>query len=143
VKEIKLEEIKTSKGDPEDEEKASLTQWDEFLSLAIPTQGRGPTPLSIFSLSDSGQSAGHHARYKTFMIVPERFKEKVSEIDLRQLRTYAETTKLPMDIVVRVDFTGPIPAQDLLFLEKTPEQIAAENKKALDGAKKFDEDKGI
>jgi hypothetical protein len=143
VNEIKKEAIKTTRTAAEDEENSDLTPWDEFLSFAIPAQGKPRTPLSVFSLSDSGKSAGHHDRYKTFMIVPERFKDKVTGVDERQLHTYAETTKLPMDVVVRADFTGPIPAQDLLFLEKTAAQREAAEEKASKPAKKFDKDKGI
>ena len=143
VNEIKKKEIKTAKTAAEDEENSGLTPWDEFLSFAIPAAGKPRTPLSVFSLSDSGKSAGHHDRYKTFMIVPERFKDKVSGVDDRQLHTYSETTKLPMDVVVRADFTGPIPAEDLLFLEKTAAQRAAAQEKAEKSAKKFDKEKGI
>jgi hypothetical protein len=60
------------------------------------------------------------------MIVPERFRNRVSGVDDRQLHTYAESTKLPMDVVVRADFTGPIPGEDLLFLAKTRIQKEAE-----------------
>jgi hypothetical protein len=143
VNEIRKAAIKTQKVAAEDEENTELTPWDEFLGFSIPVQGKPRTPLSVFSLSDSGKVAAHHDRYTTFMIVPERFKEKVHGVDDNQLHTYGETTKLPMDVVVRADFTGPIPAQDLLFLEKTAAQRAAAEEKDSKPRSEFKKDKGI
>ncbi|CAB4592133.1 unannotated protein [freshwater metagenome] len=143
VNEIRKATIKTQKVAAEDEENSELTPWDEFLGFSIPVQGKPRTPLSVFSLSDSGKVAAHHDRYTTFMIVPERFKEKVYGVDDNQLHTYGETTKLPMDVVVRADFTGPIPAQDLLFLEKTAAQRAAAEEKESKPKSEFKKDKGI
>ena len=143
VSEIRKAAIKTQKVAAEDEENTELTPWDEFLGFSIPVQGKPRTPLSVFSLSDSGKVAAHHDRYTTFMIVPERFKEKVYGVDDNQLHTYGETTKLPMDVVVRADFTGPIPAQDLLFLEKTAAQRAAAEAKEPKPKSEFKKDVGI
>ena len=126
VDEIRKAAIKTRNKAAEDDADTHLTPWDEFLGLSVPTEGKPRTPLSVFSLSDSGKVAGHHDRYKTFMIVPERFRNRVTGVDDRQLHTYAESTKLPMDVVVRADFTGPIPGEDLLFLAKTRVQREAE-----------------
>jgi hypothetical protein len=143
VNEIRKKQIETSKTAAEDELKSDLTPWDEFLSFAIPVTGKPRTPLSVFSLSDSGKVAAHHDRYKTFMIVPERFKDKVNGVDDRQLHSYSETTKLPMDVVVRADFSGPIPAQDLLFLARTAAQSEAIEAKAEKPKKQFNKEDGI
>jgi hypothetical protein len=48
-----------------------------------------------------------------------------------------------MDVVVRADFTGPIPAQDLLFLAKTAAQRAAAEDKEPKPKSEFKKDKGI
>lgn len=143
VNEIRKKQIETSKTAAEDELKSDLTPWDEFLSFAIPVAGKPRTPLSVFSLSDSGKVAAHHDRYKTFMIVPERFKDKVNGVDDRQLHSYSETTKLPMDVVVRADFSGPIPGQDLLFLARTAAQSEAIEAKAEKPKKQFNKEEGI
>jgi hypothetical protein len=143
VNEIRKKEILTDRPEAGDDEDTDMTPWDEFLSFAVPIQGKPKTPLSVFSLSDSGKMADHQSRYKTFMIVPERFKEKVHGVDDRQLHTYAETSKLPMDVVVRADFTGPIPAQDLLFLEKIVSKAPASEDEPGPSPKKFDKGKGI
>jgi hypothetical protein len=143
VSEIRKAAIKTQKVAAEDDENSDLTPWDEFLGFSIPVQGKPRTPLSVFSLSDSGKVAAHHDRYTTFMIVPERFKEQVYGVDDNQLHTYGETTMLPMDVVVRADFTGPIPAQDLLFLVKTAAQRAAAEEIESKPRSEFKKDKGI
>lgn len=128
VDEYKKTGIKVTKKSAEDHSESDLKQWDEFLSLAIPVTGKPRTPLSTFSLSDMGQAQGHHGNYKTFLIVPERFKDNVVGVDDRDLKVYPETSKLPMDIVIRADFAGPIPASDLLFLAKSAAQKAAKAK---------------
>jgi hypothetical protein len=143
VNEIRKKQIETTKVAAEDDSKSELTPWDEFLSFAIPVNGKPRTPLSVFSLSDSGKVAAHHDRYKTFMIVPERFKDAVTGVDDKQLHTYSESTKLPMDVVVRADFSGPIPAHDLLFLAKTAAQVEAVEAAAERPKKKFNKEEGI
>jgi hypothetical protein len=143
VNEIRKKQIETTKTAAEDELKSDLTPWDEFLSFALPVNGKPRTPLSVFSLSDSGKVASHHDRYKTFMIVPDRLKEFVHGVDDKQLHTYSESTKLPMDVVVRADFSGPIPAQDLLFLAKTAAQKAAIEEKEEKPKKPFNKTDGI
>ena len=143
VNEIRKKQISTTKAAAEDDLKSDLTPWDEFLSFALPVNGKPRTPLSVFSLSDSGKVAAHHDRYKTFMIVPDRFKEVVHGVDEKQLHTYSESTKLPMDVVVRADFSGPIPAQDLLFLAKTAAQKEAIEEKEEKPKKPFNKADGI
>jgi hypothetical protein len=145
VNEIRKEGIKTTKVAAEDEGISELTPWDEFLSLSIPVEGKPRTPLSVFSLSDSGKIGAHHDKYKTFIIVPERLKGRVAGVEERHLKTYTETTKLPMDVVVRADFSGPIPPEDLLFLNQTSTTRGAIKKeeKSEKPAPKFDPKRGV
>jgi hypothetical protein len=57
VNEIRKEGIRTAKIAAEDEGISDLTPWDDFLSFSIPVDGKPRTPLSVFSLSDSGKIA--------------------------------------------------------------------------------------
>ena len=113
-----------------------MKQWDEFLGMAIGDERRGDTPLSLGALSDDGQVAGHQGRPESFYILPQRLHNKLTTAKDENVRSYGESARLPMDIVVRVDFTGPIPEEHLSILAKSKEAIA---KEAAEAAKKAKE----
>ena len=134
VSEVRATGAENTKQSSEDLE--SLKQWDEFLSMAIGGEGRGDTPLSLGSLSDDGQVAGHQGRPESFFILPQRLRNKLTNAKDDNIRSYGESARLPMDIVVRLDFTGPIPEEHLSILAKSKEARA---KEAADAAKKAKE----
>ena len=57
------------------------------------------------------------------MILPHRLHHLVEHLEPANVKTYEESSKLPMDIAVRTDFTGPISRDHLLFLAKTKEEL--------------------
>jgi hypothetical protein len=93
-----------------------LKPWDDFLSLSIGDAGKPTVPLSLASLSSEGQRANHHSRAKSFFIAPARF-QSLTDVPSSQIRTYAETERMPMDIVVRLDLIGPVLSHELSILE--------------------------
>ena len=93
-----------------------LKPWDEFLALSIGDAGKPTVPLSLASLSSEGQRANHHSHAKTYFIAPARFQSLI-DVPSSQIRTYAETERMPMDIVVRLDLTGPVLSHELSILE--------------------------
>jgi hypothetical protein len=123
----------TSKQSSEDFE--SMKQWDEFLSMSIGDERRGDTPLSLGALSDDGQVAGHQGRPESFFILPQRLHGKLPNAKDENVRSYGESARLPMDIVVRVDMTGPIPEEHLAILARSKEAIAHEKAEASKKAK--------
>jgi hypothetical protein len=74
------------------------------------------SPFSLHSLSDSGRVSGHQSRADSFYIAPQRLEAQINSDKSQNVRTYSETSNLPMDIVVRLDFTGPIPDENLSLL---------------------------
>jgi hypothetical protein len=90
--------------------------WDDFLGMSLGDSSRLASPFALHSLSDSGQVAGHQSRADSFFIVPQRLANKITSVKPTNLKTYTENANLPMDIVVRLDFTGPIPNENLMLL---------------------------
>ena len=124
-------ELRKSKLSSEAKNSSSLyeekkTQWDEFLSSAIPTPSKPSTPFSVLALSNEGRLRNYQDNYETFMILPQRMRSLVDHLESSHVRTYEEDAKLPLDIVVRTDFTGPIARDHLLFLVKSDEVLADE-----------------
>ena len=87
------------------------------------------SPFALHSLSDSGQVSGHHSRAESFFIVPQRLEAQVSNEKAQNVRTYNESTNLPMEIVIRLDITGPIPKENLALLSNA----SAKPAKNVDG----------
>lgn len=103
--------------------------WDEFLSMPLGGISRMVSPFALHSLSDSGQVSGHHSRAESFFIVPQRLEAQVSNEKAQNVRTYNESTNLPMEIVIRLDITGPIPKENLALLSNA----SAKPAKNVDG----------
>jgi hypothetical protein len=93
-----------------------LKPWDDFLALSIGDAGKPSVPLSLASLSSEGQRANHHSRAKSYFIAPARF-QSLTDVPSSQIRTYAETERMPMDIVIRLDLSGPVLPHELSILE--------------------------
>ena len=93
-----------------------LKPWDEFLSLSIGGNGKPSVPLSLASFSSEGQRSNHHSRAKSFFIMPARL-QSAADVPASQVRTYSESERMPMDIVVRLDLVGPVDSHELSILE--------------------------
>ena len=120
VKEIRKIEEESEQSSIQLYDKNKLN-WDDFLKVALPIEGKPKTPLSTLALSDEGKIKNYQDKYETFIICPNRFRDLISHLGNSRFRTYEENSKLPLDIVVRTDFTGPISREHLLFLEKSSE----------------------
>jgi hypothetical protein len=97
--------------------------WDKFLSLAIASDNRAKTPLSVLTFSSSGRQTGHADQFQTILYGPERLLAHVFDEETLS-QSYTAQSRLPLDIVVRVDITGPIPRNDLLISQESHESIA-------------------
>lgn len=104
-------------------EEDSMLPWDEFLSLPIGSEGRSKTPLSIFSFSSAGRQSGYADKYQTIFQGPERLKGQVTDTQALY-SSYSSQTKLPLDILIRVDVAGPLSKEDLLISQRTSEELA-------------------
>lgn len=97
--------------------------WDGFLSLAIGSEGRPNTPLSVLTFSSSGRQAGHADNFKTILYGPDRIISKVTTAGVLA-DSYSAAARLPMDIVVRIDLVGPVNKSDLLITQDSDEELA-------------------
>lgn len=100
--------------------------WDSFLTQSMGDTQKPRTPLSLLAFSESGRQIGHHDRAKTIFISPDRLIGDVPNNDSTFVHGYSETTRLPMDFVVRMDIVGPLPQDDVLILERSLEEIQDE-----------------
>jgi len=96
--------------------------WDDFLALPIGDDARSRTPLSVFSFSSAGRQSGHADRYQTIFQGPDRLKNRASSGGTFYA-SYSTQTKLPLDILVRVDVSGPLTRDDLLISQRTREEL--------------------
>ena len=97
--------------------------WDAFLTQSMGDSDKPRTPLSLLAFSESGRQVGHHDRSKSIFISPDRLIANVPNNDSSFVYGYNETTRLPMDIVVRMDIVGPLPQGDVMILESSIEEI--------------------
>lgn len=96
--------------------------WDDFLAISMGNSEKPRTPLSQLALSESGRQTGHHDRAKTIFITPNRLMPKVPNNETTFADSYGESTRLPLDIVVRMDITGPLQQEDILILKRSEEE---------------------
>jgi hypothetical protein len=130
VAEVRANQFKQLKKSTEDLFQEKKVEWDSFLSVSLPTPDKVRTTLSVLGLSDAGRLKNYQDSYETFVIAPARFANHLESVNGSNKRLYAESSQLPMDIVVRTDFTGPIAREHLLFLAKTKDDVDRERSKA-------------
>ena len=140
VAEVRANQFKQLKKSTEELFQEKKVEWDKFLSVSIPTPDKVRTTLSVLGLSDAGRLKNYQDSYETFVIAPARFSDLLESVAGSNKRLYAESTQLPMDIVVRTDFTGPIARDHLLFLAKTKDDVDKERSRAEELIKKNLED---
>jgi hypothetical protein len=97
--------------------------WDQFLSISMGDIDKPRTPLSQLAFSETGRQVGHHDRAKTIFIAPNRLISKVPNNETTVTDSYGESTRLPLDIVVRMDITGPLQQDDVLILKRSDEEV--------------------
>jgi len=98
--------------------------WDDFLSLPIGDETRSNTPMSVLTFSSYGRQAGHADRAITIFQGPERLQTKVPSGDAI-FTSYQAQSRLPLDILVRLDVTGPIPKDHLLIARQSHDEMQA------------------
>jgi hypothetical protein len=103
-------------------ESSTQVPWDEFLASSMGDNNKPRTPLSLLAFSESGRGVGHHDRAKSIFIAPDRLIHRTPKNETTLTQGYSETKRLPMDLVVRMDISGPIPQDDVLILERSKEE---------------------
>ena len=101
-------------------------------------------PLSLASFSDEGQRNNQHSRAKSFFITPARLQD-LTGAPSAQTRSYSESDRMPMEIVVRLDLVGPVQNGELSILDGAEkERISSKSDFEEEIKKKFSErPKGI
>jgi hypothetical protein len=122
----------------------TLKPWDDFLALSIGGEGKPSVPLSLASFSDEGQRNNQHSRAKSFFITPARLQD-LTGAPSAQTRSYSESDRMPMEIVVRLDLVGPVQNGELSILDGAEkERISSKSDFEEEIKKKFSErPKGI
>ena len=105
-----LDPIQADQAGLEEEE---LNEWDEFLREPIGPFNGLVTPFSIASLSVGQVGKGYHEKMKSHFVVPERLESDSKQNPDARVETYSETANLPMDIVIRMDLSDPLPPKAL------------------------------
>jgi hypothetical protein len=101
-----LDPIQADQAGLEEEEQMN---WDAFLREPIGPFNGLVTPFSIASLAVGQVGKGYHEKMKSHFVVPERLEsDSKQNPDAR-----SETANLPMDIVIRMDLSDPLPPKAL------------------------------
>jgi len=122
VKENRTDILDTFQPEDFDLEMNRKLAWDDFLAISMGNSDKPRTPLSQLAFSESGRQTGHHDRAKTIFITPNRLISKVPNNETTFADSYGESTRLPLDIVVRMDITGPLQQEDILILKRSDEE---------------------
>lgn len=101
-----LDPIQADQAGLEEEERVD---WDEFLREPIGPFNGLVTPFSIASLAKGQVGYGYHEKMKSHFVVPERLEADSKKNPDARVETYSETANLPMDIVIRMDLSDPLP----------------------------------
>jgi len=109
-----VKENRTNILDPIQADQAGLEEeeqidWDEFLREPIGPFNGLVTPFSIASLAKGQVGYGYHEKMKSHFVVPERLESDSKKNPDARVETYSETANLPMDIVIRMDLSDPLP----------------------------------
>lgn len=95
--------------------------WDEFLQEPIGPFDGVVTPFSLASLASGQIGQGYHEKMKSHFVVPKRFESKADQNPGARVETYPETANLPMDIVIRMDLSDPLPPNAIKINPKAEE----------------------
>jgi len=105
-----LDPIQADQAGLEEEEQMN---WDAFLREPIGPFNGLVTPFSIASLAKGQVGYGYHEKMKSHFVVPERLESDSKQNPDARVETYSETANLPMDIVIRMDLSDPLPPKAL------------------------------
>jgi hypothetical protein len=119
----KVKENRTNILDPIQADQAGLeeeeqNEWDEFLREPIGPFNGLVTPFSIASLAKGQVGYGYHEKMKSHFVVPERLEADSKKNPDARVETYSETANLPMDIVIRMDLSDPLPPKAIKINSK-------------------------
>lgn len=145
VRENRTDILDTFQSEDFDLETSRKLAWDDFLATSMGNTDKPRTPLSPLAFSESGRQTGHHDRAKTIFITPNRLMAKVPINETTFADSYGESTRLPLDIVVRMDITGPLQQEDILILKRSDEEkeIARSNYEKIIRDKVQDYKRGV
>jgi hypothetical protein len=114
-----LDPIQADQAGLEEEERVD---WDDFLREPIGPFNGLVTPFSIASLTQGQVGYGYHEKMKSHFVVPERLEGDSKKNPDARVETYPETANLPMDIVIRMDLSDPMPPKAIKINSKA-EQV--------------------
>lgn len=110
-----LDPIQADQAGLEEEERVD---WDDFLREPIGPFNGLVTPFSIASLTQGQVGYGYHEKMKSHFVVPERLEGDSKKNPDARVETYPETANLPMDIVIRMDLSDPMPPKAIKINSK-------------------------
>jgi hypothetical protein len=91
----------------------SEVTWDEFLLEIAGSPGQPNPPMTLKSFTTLGRGESWHMRAKTYLLMPGRLTthDRVKSLIDAKINTYADDDSRPLDLLVRVDITGPVPGE--------------------------------
>ena len=109
-----VKENRTNILDPIQADQAGLDEeeqmkWNDFLCEPIGPFNGLITPFSTSSLAKGQVGYGYHEKMTSHFVVPERLQSEAKKNPGARIEIYSETANLPMDIVVRMDLSDPLP----------------------------------
>jgi hypothetical protein len=119
-----LDPIQADQAGLEEEEQMN---WDAFLREPIGPFNGLVTPFSIASLAKGQVGYGYHEKMKSHFVVPERLESDSKMNPGARVETYSETANLPMDIVIRMDLSDPLPPKAIKINSKGVDDYSIED----------------
>ena len=110
-----LDPIQADQAGLEEEERVG---WDQFLREPIGPFNSLVTPFSLASLAKGQVGKGYHEKMKSHFVVPVRLESDAKQNQDARVETYLEAANLPMDIVIRMDLSDPLPPSALMLNAK-------------------------
>jgi hypothetical protein len=96
-------------------------EWDRFLLDSLVGRPNPVTPIGSLGIAEMALAEAHHENVSSFLLLPHRLVDNVAASHGQgklAMSGYADTEARPVDLVLRVDVVGPIPAAAARLWEK-------------------------
>jgi hypothetical protein len=96
-------------------------EWDQFLLDSVVGRSNPVTPIGSLGIAEMALADAHHENVRSFLLVPDRLTSDahIAGVDGRlEVTGYSDSDVRSLDLVIRVDVAGPIPASAARLWEK-------------------------
>lgn len=106
---------------PESTLPGSLLEWDTFLLDSLAGRADPVTPIGSLGIAEMSLADAHHEKVRSYLLVPNRLLDDVpsrGSSGRLSVRGYDDVQVRALDLVLRVDVAGPIPANAARLWER-------------------------